>query len=305
MTDFVCKFCKKQYKNNITLTTHIKKCKMVIENNEHKCNYCLKFYSSKYSLQKHLEKCKHKDSKEEENKCKYCNKNYTSIYNLKNHTDTCLHKKIYEMNKKYETLYRNYQNLKIAYDKIIDENAKNKPENYSVNTIINNYTTNNNHITLKQIVSKLEPICYDEIKSSMSNFTNDYIDDGIKGFARFLCDFGCNNKIVTTDNSRHTIVYRTKFDDFIRDPECLLLINNTLKNNSDEIIYKAEERRKYYVNHANYDSFSKRIMRIIDLRKLAEASVKEKPDDNIKTLAQMLCEHGLKTFHTNKLPITA
>jgi hypothetical protein len=139
----------------------------------------------------------------------------------------------------------------------------------------------------------------------MSNFTNDYIDDGIKGFARFLCDFGCNNKIVTTDNSRHTIVYRTKFDDFIRDPECLLLINNTLKNNSDEIIYKAEERRKYYVNHANYDSFSKRIMRIIDLRKLAEASVKEKPDDNIKTLAQMLCEHGLKTFHTNKLPITA
>ena len=153
-------------------------------------------------------------------------------------------------------------------------------------------------------MSKLEPICYDEIKSSMSNFTNDYIDDGIKGFARFLCDFGCNNKIVTTDNSRHTIAYRTKFDDFIRDPECVLLINNTLKNNSDEIIYKAEERRKYYLNHANYDSFSKRIMRIIELKKIAEASVKEKPDDNIKAISNLLCEHGLRTFYNNKNAIT-
>jgi len=172
-------------------------------------------------------------------------------------------------------------------------------------TITNNYTSNNsntstNHITLKQIVSKLEPICQDEIKNSMPLFTNEYVDDGIRGFARFLCDYSCNNKIITSDNSRHTIAYRTKFDDFIRDPGCLNLINNTLKNNSEEIIQRTDDRRRYYTNHEEYNTFSKRISRIIELRRLTEAAVKEKPDDNIKSISNLLCEHGLRTFHNNK-----
>jgi hypothetical protein len=213
-----------------------------------------------------------------------------------------LHKKIYEVNKKYEKLLINYKQLQEENERLKED--KNSSENYSVNnTIINNYTTNNlsnNHITLKQIVSKLEPICQDEIKNSMPLFTNEYVDDGIRGFARFLCDYSCNNKIITSDNSRHTIAYRTKFDDFIRDPECLNLINNTLKNNSEEIIQRTDDRRRYYTNHEEYNTFSKRISRIIELRRLTEAAVKEKPDDNIKSISNLLCEHGLRTFHNNK-----
>jgi len=291
----------------------------------HKCNLCNKNYSSKYNLNKHLEKCKVKITSENELNCEFCNKIYSSKSTLKNHYQKCLHKKLKDTELKHEKLIidndKIQTELKNEINNLKNENFNLQQEKFKLEielklrseistgntTITNNYTSNNNNnnnFTLKQIVSKLEPICYEEIKSSMSNFANDYIDDGIKGFARFLCDFGCNNKIVTTDNSRHTIAYRTKFDDFIRDPECVLLINNTLKNNSDEIIYKAEERRKYYLNHANYDSFSKRIMRIIELKKLAEASVKEKPDDNIKAISNLLCEHGLRTFHNNKNAIT-
>ena len=270
-----------------------------------KCDNCLKYYSSKHSLLKHLKKCNEDNETKNENKCDYCNKVYNTIYNLKNHYQVCLYKKIKDLETKAEKLESLCETLKEEKIKLEIELKLRCQMPIGNTTITNNYTSNNsntstNHITLKQIVSKLEPICQDEIKNSMPLFTNEYVDDGIRGFARFLCDYSCNNKIITSDNSRHTIAYRTKFDDFIRDPECLNLINNTLKNNSEEIIQRTDDRRRYYTNHEEYNTFSKRISRIIELRRLTEAAVKEKPDDNIKSISNLLCEHGLRTFHNNK-----
>lgn len=283
---------------------------------EVKCNECNKFYNSKSGLLKHMKICKIKS----EIKCDFCNKIYQSLSTLNNHHKKCVHKINKDLENNNEFLLSENKKLKDTIETLKNEKVRLEielrlrteivPVATSSTTITNNYTSNNNsntsnnHITLRQIVSKLEPICQDEIKSSMSLYTNEYVDDGIKGFARFLCDHSCNNKIITSDNSRHTIAYRTKFDDFIRDPECLNLINNTLKNNSEEIIQRADERRRYYTNHEEYNTFSKRIGRIIELRRLTEAAVKEKPDDNIKAISNLLCEHGLRTFHNNKNAIT-
>jgi len=283
---------------------------------EVKCNECNKFYNTKSGLIKHMKICQIKS----ERKCDFCNKIYQSLSTLNNHHKKCVYKINKDLENKNEFLLSENEKLKDTIETLKNEKVRLEielrlrteivPVATSRTTITNNYTSNNNsntsnnHITLRQIVSKLEPICQDEIKSSMSLYTNEYVDDGIKGFARFLCDHSCNNKIITSDNSRHTIAYRTKFDDFIRDPECLNLINNTLKNNSEEIIQRADERRRYYTNHEEYNTFSKRIGRIIELRKLTEAAVKEKPDDNIKAISNLLCEHGLKTFHNNKNAIT-
>jgi hypothetical protein len=272
---------------------------------EYKCEMCNKYYSTKFNLQKHVKICKIKIENEKQTTCIGCEKTFNSIFTLNTHYKKCVYKKLIDLELENNNLKSLCETIKEEKIKLEIE-LKLRSDLPVGTTITNNYTSNNNsntsnnHITLRQIVSKLEPICQDEIKSSMSLYTNEYVDDGIKGFARFLCDHSCNNKIITSDNSRHTIAYRTKFDDFIRDPECLNLINNTLKNNSEEIIQRADERRRYYTNHEEYNTFSKRIGRIIELRKLTEAAVKEKPDDNIKAISNLLCEHGLKTFHNNK-----
>lgn len=272
---------------------------------EYKCEMCNKYYSTKFNLQKHVKICKIKIENEKQTTCIGCEKTFNSIFTLNTHYKKCVYKKLIDLELENNNLKSLCETIKEEKIKLEIE-LKLRSDLPVGTTITNNYTSNNNsntsnnHITLRQIVSKLEPICQDEIKSSMSLYTNEYVDDGIKGFARFLCDHSCNNKIITSDNSRHTIAYRTKFDDFIRDPECLNLINNTLKNNSYEIIQRADERRRYYTNHEEYNTFSKRIGRIIELRKLTEAAVKEKPDDNIKAISNLLCEHGLKTFHNNK-----
>jgi len=289
-------------------------------NKTNKCNFCLKSYSSIYYLRTHINKCE-KKTVTNDYKCQYCDKGYNSNYYLQIHLQTCKHKVIVSLEEKLkekdnfilslETENKQLKNtlsefeLRVKeYDieqKYIKENYKellNKVNTTNINTYT--HTSNNNNITLKQVVSNLEPICYDDIKSSMSQFTNEYIDDGIIGFARFLCDHSCNNKIITTDKSRNTIAYRTKFNDFIKDPECLNLINKTLQDNSEEIIRKTNDRIEYYKELLDtddeFETYFKRGTKIADLKKLTESSLKEKPNENIKKISNVMCTHGIKIY---------
>ena len=294
------------------------------------CEFCRNTYCNPYTLQRHLKICKEKTTflynklqKEKDD----LTKDITKLQNEKNElasiaksleTDkSLLFSTIQQQNEKIIFLEEEQTNLKnhihelqlknkeyeIAQKYINESKNEYKEMIGKVSTTINSYsnqTSSNNNITLKQIVSKLEPISYDDIKKSMTLFTNDYIDDGIIGFARFLCDHSCNNKIITSDKSRNTIAYRTKFNDFIKDPECLYLINKTLQDNSDEIIRKTEERREYYKElfdvDDEFETYVKRGSRIQELKRLTQSSLSEKPDDNIKKIAQVLTNHGVKTY---------
>lgn len=301
------------------------------------CDKCNRTFSSKTYLRKHLEKCNINDIIKDE-RCSFCHKTFVSYYNLKSHLKTCKNKleaeynniknnleKLNEENmlikekeeknvyleekvKSLETENLHLKNIISQYEmkakeyeiekKYIEEFKDNYKE--MLNRVNNTTITYNSNITLKQVVSKLEPISYEDIKNSMSLFSNEYIDDGIVGFARFLCEHSCNNKIVTSDKSRNTIAYRTKFNDFIKDPECIILINNTLRDNSEEIIKKAEERRDYYRDLMDIDdefgTYLKRGTKIQELKKLTESSMSEKSDDNIKKISNILCNHGVKTY---------
>lgn len=264
--------------------------------------------------------------------CKFCNKDFHNNFNLKRHQKSC--KEI--LKHENEVLKKSLEELKIEKNQIIqtlqEEITQLKNENirckFEIESAIRtaeerktNYETlldkfdrpvnNNNIITynktnIRQIVSKLEPICFDKIKESMSLLSNDYIDDGIKGFAKFLCDHSLNNKFITTDNSRSIIAYRTDFYDFIRDPECLTLINKTLKENHEEVIKKSIDRMEYYRKlmdeyDEEYVDCSDKAMKVYELKKFAEASIKEKPDENIKAISNILCKHGLETYQNSHL----
>jgi len=252
------------------------------------------------------------------NLCIYCKKVYSSSYVLSRHTNSCkelLRQKVYEITKEKDKLLEEKEHeiqfLREKVNKLETENtilkqtAEERKQNYDVlldkfdrpNTNVVTY----NKTTIKQIVSKLEPICFDKIKESMSLLKDEYIDDGINGFAKFLCDHSLNNRFITTDHSRNIIAYRTDFYDFIRDPECLTLINRTLKENYEEVVKKSTDRMEYYrklmdTEDDEYLDCSDKAMKVYELKKFADASIKEKPDDNIKAISNILCKHGLDTY---------
>jgi hypothetical protein len=233
--DTFCNRCNRTFSSKTYLRKHLEKCSINHIIKDKKCSFCNKTFVSSYNLKSHLKTCKIK-LEEEYNDIKNNLEKLNEENMLIKEKDA---KNIYleEKVKSLETENSYLKNIISQYEikakeyeiekKYMEEFKENFKENYKemlnrVNTTIN-YTSN---ITLKQVVSKLEPISYEDIKNSMSLFSNEYIDDGIVGFARFLCEHSCNNKIVTSDKSRNTIAYRTKFNDFIKDPECIILINN-------------------------------------------------------------------------------
>jgi hypothetical protein len=40
-------------------------------------------------------------------------------------------------------------------------------------------------------------------------------------------------------------------------------------------------------------------MKVYELKKFAEASIKENPDENIKAISNILCKHGLETYQNS------
>jgi hypothetical protein len=259
--------------------------------------------------------------------CQFCNKEFHNISNLRRHQKSCkdilkhenevLKKNLEEKNKIIQTLQEEIVQLKSenmrckleTENMILKQNAEERKNNYETlldkfDRPINNNIITYNKTNVRQIVSKLEPICFDKIKESMSLLSNDYIDDGIKGFAKFLCDHSLNKKFITTDNSRSTIAYRTDFYDFIRDPECLTLINKTLKENNEEVIKKSLDRMEHYrqlmdKDEEEYVDCSDKAMKVYELKKFAEASIKENSDENIKAISNILCKHGLETYQNS------
>jgi len=323
MSKVQCDICKKLFANKTTLKNHGKICK-VYDNSEGEniCKYCNKGYKSEYKLKNHENKCKelfeYKNNEViETHVCQYCNKGYKTIYTLNYHMKNCNSKNICgtcnSIKKNDCTICRDKHINELLHkitvletEKIALETSRNDlREQYNIllekiskPTVVYNNNTTNNKITLKQIVSRLEPISYD-LTNSLEHLTSKYLDDGIKGFAKFLIDHVCNNKIITSDHSRNTIAYRTDYENFIRDPECISLINNTLKKNSDEIISRVEERKKHFrdLMEKNTDDFEECVMKASKIHELKRLTSETNTDLNIKEISNILCDHGVKTYN--------
>lgn len=276
------------------------------------CSYCNKEYNNHFNLKRHQQSCRLKYKHEKD----ILEKNHNETIREKNLIIEGLKNVIEEKDNEIKILNKEIERLKTenvigqlkTENTILKQTVKDRQNNYDklldkFDRPVNNIITYNK-TTVKQIVSKLEPICFNKIKESMSLFTNEYIDEGIKGFAQFLCDHSLNNKFITTDHSRNIIAYRTDFYDFIRDPECLTLINKTLKENHEEIVNKSLLRMEHYrqlmdSDDEEYAYCSEAAMRVYELKKFAEASVNQKPDENIKAIANIFCKHGLNTYQNS------
>jgi len=191
------------------------------------CEFCKRIFSSKSNCTKHKHICKIKKNKEL--------------------SDTIVLKDI--IKQKDEELSKNYTEIKqkdeqIKFLKSMIESLSNKPTNISYN----NCNNVNNNLTIKQMVSKLDPINFKDVRDHMDNFTSSYQDQGTQGFAKFLCDHPFKDKFITTDFSRSIIAYKTNDHEFVRDPESAYLITRTLKENKDDIIDSSNVRLKFINN---------------------------------------------------------
>ena len=201
---------------------------------------------------------------DEKNKCIYCNKSYSTKTNLSKHNKICKLNPDYKSTEtlKYELYHLN--NLLIDKDKlleqkdeeiriqknIIDRYVKNDDKisnqiNTTNNTLNNNITINTTQ-SLKDIISSLEPINFEEMKKQFENkLSNKYIDKGIEGIAHFISEIPCQNKFITTDYSRKIVTYKTD-NQIVVDPKANILLNTAIKQNADTIIDRAEDRYQYW-----------------------------------------------------------
>lgn len=236
--------------------------------------------------------------------CDFCKKPFSRKDNCVRHTKTCKSKIKLDREKEKEEeirqkdeLIKKLENEKKEKDEQI-EFLKSLLASYSNKPIINNTTINNNNITIRDMVVKLDPIDYKDVANYIDNFTSKYIDEGLKGFTKFLCEHPYKDKLITTDHSRNTIAYRTKDINFIRDPDGYYLLKRTLKENKEDIIDKAKVRLNTINNKIKEDDRYISIKR--DTNGLIVAAENTLAIDGInKDVSDVLKYHGLDV--NNKL----
>jgi hypothetical protein len=266
------------------------------------CEICLKEFSNKFNLKKHKEKVK---------KCKFSeNKNLSLLQKyviLENNYDL-ITEQYKNLKQEHELLKQKYDNLDLEYKDNLKKNYENKANiTYNTYNNSNNSNTNNNNLSVKQIVSKLEPITDNTFKDSLQYLNNDVLESGLKGFAQFLCNYPYNQKFITTDVSRKIISYRTNINDFIKDPECLQLLNNTLKENSEQILKIARERRdelgRFIEDSEDTEEIQEMAYRrdnIHELILLTKNAVKNNVNTNIRSISDILVNHGVENYNNQK-----
>jgi hypothetical protein len=181
------------------------------------------------------------------NKCLYCEKLYTTKQNTIVHMKKCSSKTLFEENKK---LKEELEQIKVELTKKNEllnffKLAKDTNQINTTNNTQNNITINTNQ-PLKDIISSLQPINFEEMKKQFENkLSNKYIDKGIEGIAHFISEIPCQNKFITTDYSRKIVTYKND-NQIVVDPKANILLNTAIKQNADTIIDRAEDRYKYW-----------------------------------------------------------
>jgi len=183
----------------------------------------------------------------EDRLCQFCKKIYSNKANCKKHKKSCKNNPL-NFNKTID------DTTIIKLLKIVEEQKEeiNNLKNQIESRQINNITIFNTSQSLKDIISNLVPINFEDMKEQFeTNLSNKYIDKGIEGLARFICDIPCNNKFITTDYARKVIAYKTPQEQIISDPKANILLNTAIKKNADLIIEKAEDRYQYWKSQIN------------------------------------------------------
>ena len=249
---------------------------------KHTCEFCNKEYSKLANLKYHQKTAKFCIDlqqivlqKEELFTCKFCNKDFTVKHNFSAHIQTCKEqipyykKKAEEYEKKYKDEIKEYK-IKHEYNQKEIERLQKEIEEYKKliarpttvynNTTNNNNTQNNYNVQFKKMVSELTPFTDKNIKESIKNFPEDFIEN-INDPNNDVYDFfaTCFTKALKdlyfcSDVSRQVLVVKNEDgkSDKMQAKDFASKCMNTASDEIDEfIITKSED---YIIDQAQNDN---------------------------------------------------
>ena len=192
------------------------------------CQYCAKTYSNKYNLinhQKTAKKCLLLQEKEAETifKCDGCSSTFTRRSVYTNHLNNCARYVEVRLSEEYEwqLIGKDEEN-----EKLREENKKLRKE-LAKRPVIN-ITNNNKDCVFVSVTPEL-------FQKHKHNLTNDHVDAGAFGMARYAADYPLKDAVKCKDLSRRVLTYHNEEGKAIKDQDGLRLTPTFFKENLLEI----------------------------------------------------------------------
>ena len=228
---FICNYCSTNLESRSSLNYHIRNTEFCLnlqgkKKEKYECNYCNHFFSTKYSLEKHKNVCKIyneeinnlklKLKKQQEDKIinnfeLKLNKQQEEYESQLKKQQEAYEERLLKQEEKYEV------KINVLVDKL-DALATKGIEKTTINNNINNKTIYNIFPSQKEIDQKIE-----------CQFTDTYVQYGIKGVAKFLYDkvFKLEDDSLVyncVDVARHIFKFKDKDGNEIKDHKATKLI---------------------------------------------------------------------------------
>ena len=242
MSEYICNFCNKKFWNKYNLDKHKKTAKYCLElqkkdisndfkdnatsnivsssslNNIYKCNYCNKEYLRKDNLNTHIFKCKIRIKNESKNKEEEYINNIKLIEQYKTKYEY-----IEKLNKEY---LNTINEQKIRIKDLENLLLESKTNIININSVINK----------DSIINNLSPLTDSFIKDKASLLKTKDIINGAKSLALFARDHSFKDRVICTDVSRRTFIFKDENNNVIKDPKGVKITKKFIENNKEELI---------------------------------------------------------------------
>lgn len=264
-----CQYCKKEYTNKYTLTTHQKKTRacLALQNKsiekDFKCADCDLNVTTKQTLQSHH---------------KICTKRSLRI--LQEEHDEIIHQKdlvILKFKRKNRELRKTID--KLMKKPIIVNNNDNRTINNTDNRTTNN--TDNRSVNIKTYIkNNCNAITKEVLDKHKEELTLDHILNGGRGLAMYALKYPLSEApMICTDRTRHTFRYKVHPERVLEDPHLTIFMPmffSSIKENVKDIMLRFIDELN--LDPAESDSMSQELEYVNIIKDVNYSSVGTKSD---------------------------
>ena len=218
------------------------------------CNYCAKTFVDKYKLDRHQQtakKCLRLQGIEASTvfKCSGCSSTFTLKQPYQIHLTNCVPYVEIRLSEEYEwQLIEKDEELQRKDEELQRKDEENKKLRKE---LLKRPTINNTTIINKDCVFvAVTPELFHKHKH---NLTDDHVDQGAFGMARYAADYPLKDAVKCKDLSRKVLMYHNEYGKAIKDQDGLRLTPAFFKENLPEIQSKITSLFMRYTNTMNDD----------------------------------------------------
>jgi hypothetical protein len=208
-----CEICNKSYTSEKTYLIHLKKSYKHQKTNPYQCEFCNKEYANSSSYSYHKTVCKSVKHKTIVDEIECLKKQIEVLQEEnegKNEELKCKEQTIHTLQEENALLKIALKEKQVALDTTKEVMKEMKPT-----TLTNNIY--NNKTFIQTIANGLVPICDDEIRETVDKLNIQHFKQGPKGVVKFVTTDYLAPRVICTDASRHTTVWKDENKEIIHD----------------------------------------------------------------------------------------